>query len=275
VRAVTNASGQVVRRHDVTPFGEEVSPTVPNPDKQLFTGHERDAETSLDYFGARYYRAQVGRFTTVDPVYTWQENLVDPQRWNRYAYVRNNPLRWTDPDGRKIQVLDAMALQFIQSTVPTELRSAITLAAGGMLDLQRLLAVSTKDENFLALLMLARDPTLIQVSSAATARYLNAAGLREEYPFSFRQDDKAGFTGATVTPGAKTSNPYDNGAVRSLSGNVEIQLASLPHIPRSEMAQTTAHELYGHALLYLQKRPYLHPDPEVERLIAAIRARTK
>jgi len=105
VRAVTNASGQVVRRHDVTPFGEEVSPTVPNPDRQLFTGQERDPETSLDYFGARYYRADVGRFTTVDPVSTLRENLVDPQRWNRYAYARNNPLRYVDPDGRAIDAL--------------------------------------------------------------------------------------------------------------------------------------------------------------------------
>ncbi len=52
------------------------------------------------YFGARYLRADLGRFTTIDPVYTWTENLVDPQRWNRYSYVRNNPLRWVDPDGR-------------------------------------------------------------------------------------------------------------------------------------------------------------------------------
>lgn len=51
------------------------------------------------YFGARYCRADVGRFTTVDPVYTWSENLADPQRWNRYAYVRNNPLKYTDPTG--------------------------------------------------------------------------------------------------------------------------------------------------------------------------------
>lgn len=36
---------------------------------------------------------------------TWQENLVDPQRWNRYAYVRNNPLRYKDPDGRIIETL--------------------------------------------------------------------------------------------------------------------------------------------------------------------------
>ena len=57
------------------------------------------------YFGARYYRADLGRFTTVDPVYTWSENLQDPQRWNRYAYVRNNPLKFTDPDGRWIETL--------------------------------------------------------------------------------------------------------------------------------------------------------------------------
>jgi len=100
VRAVTNQQGQVIRRHDFRPFGEELQPTVPPPDKPLFTGKERDAETGLDYFGARYQRAGVGRFTTVDPLMTIDENLVDPQRWNRYAYAGNNPLKYTDPDGR-------------------------------------------------------------------------------------------------------------------------------------------------------------------------------
>jgi RHS repeat-associated protein len=57
------------------------------------------------YFGARYYGSKIARFTTTDPVYTWRENLVDPQRWNRYAYARNNPLRYVDPDGRAIDVV--------------------------------------------------------------------------------------------------------------------------------------------------------------------------
>ena len=96
VRAITNAQGQVVREADYEPFGEEVHrrPTR-TPNTRRFTGKERDAETGLDYFGARYYRADVGRFTTVDPAMTIKENLLDPQRWNRYAYVRNNPLRYT------------------------------------------------------------------------------------------------------------------------------------------------------------------------------------
>jgi RHS repeat-associated protein len=82
------------------PFGEEVSPQIPQQDKRLFTAKERDAETGQDYFGARYLRTEHGRFTTVDPADTLKENLEDPQRWNRYAYVRNNALRYTDPDGR-------------------------------------------------------------------------------------------------------------------------------------------------------------------------------
>ncbi len=87
------------------PFGEEclTPPCTPlqGTNTRKFTGKERDQETGLDYFGARYYGSKIGRFTTVDPVYTWRENLVDPQRWNRYAYARNNPLRYVDPDGRQ------------------------------------------------------------------------------------------------------------------------------------------------------------------------------
>jgi len=103
VRAVTkkvDGTWQVVSRHHFMPFGEEVAPPPPPSDKRLFTGKERDSETGMDYFGARYYRANVGRFTTVDPLMTIKENLVDPQRWNRYAYAKNGPLRFLDPDGR-------------------------------------------------------------------------------------------------------------------------------------------------------------------------------
>jgi RHS repeat-associated protein len=63
-----------------------------------FTGKERDAETGLDYFLARYYSGAQGRFLSVDP-----DNAGslydDPQSWNGYAYGRNNPLKYTDPSG--------------------------------------------------------------------------------------------------------------------------------------------------------------------------------
>ena len=112
VRAVTNGAGQVVERHDYLPFGEECTtgtcssnPGLNGGQPRKFTGKERDAETGLDYFGARYYGSRIGRFTTTDPAYALQENLLDPQRWNKYAYARNNPLKYTDPDGRLIDTI--------------------------------------------------------------------------------------------------------------------------------------------------------------------------
>jgi RHS repeat-associated protein len=102
-RAVTrqvNGQWQVVARHDFMPFGEEVAPPTPPQDKRLFTGKERDNETGLDYFGARHNRPEVGRFTSVDPLTELQIALFEPQRWNRYVYVGNRPLRLVDPDGR-------------------------------------------------------------------------------------------------------------------------------------------------------------------------------
>jgi RHS repeat-associated protein len=104
VRALTNQAGQIIERHDYLPFGEEWNPQ-PSSDARKFTGKERDPETGYDYFGARYLSTKTARFTTVDPLFTLAENLADPQRWNRYSYVRNNPLRYTDPDGRAIDIL--------------------------------------------------------------------------------------------------------------------------------------------------------------------------
>ncbi len=63
-----------------------------------FTGKERDAETTLDYFGARYMSSAQGRFTSPDTPLLDQDP-GDPQSWNLYSYVRNNPLIITDPTG--------------------------------------------------------------------------------------------------------------------------------------------------------------------------------
>jgi RHS repeat-associated protein len=63
-----------------------------------FAGKELDPESALMNFEARYYRNTWGRFTQVDPVLS-EAALGDPQRWNRYAYASNNPLRFVDPFG--------------------------------------------------------------------------------------------------------------------------------------------------------------------------------
>jgi RHS repeat-associated protein len=64
-----------------------------------FTGKERDAETGLDYFEARYLSSAQGRFTSPDEPLADQDPSL-PQSWNLYAYGRNNPLLYVDPTGR-------------------------------------------------------------------------------------------------------------------------------------------------------------------------------
>jgi RHS repeat-associated protein len=104
VRAVTDAQGTEIRRQDYAAFGEdlvitEAQPLPASAKQPQFAGKARDSETYFDYFGARYYRNTWGRFTTVDPFMDTQSALVNPQQWNRYAYVSNNPLRKIDPNG--------------------------------------------------------------------------------------------------------------------------------------------------------------------------------
>jgi RHS repeat-associated protein len=62
-------------------------------------GKERDGEVGLDYFGARYYSAALGRFTSADPILLMIQRIADPQQLNAYAYMRNNPLAFIDSDG--------------------------------------------------------------------------------------------------------------------------------------------------------------------------------
>jgi len=65
----------------------------------FLTSKERDNETGLDYFDARYYASMQGRFTSVDAFSVTPGRVVDPQQLNLYAYVRNNPLVHVDPTG--------------------------------------------------------------------------------------------------------------------------------------------------------------------------------
>jgi RHS repeat-associated protein len=71
----------------------------------FLTAKERDIETGLDYFLARYYSSTQGRFTSVDPANAGAEPS-NPQSWNGYAYAFNNPVKYQDPDGLKVRVCD-------------------------------------------------------------------------------------------------------------------------------------------------------------------------
>jgi RHS repeat-associated protein len=116
VRIVMDQNANVVARHDYLPFGAEIPSGWAGRSSlwgasdgvyEKFTGQERDSETGLDFFQARYYGSALGRFTSPDPHTATVLHLINPQRWNMYAYGLNNPLFYTDPTGK-----DAIAVGF-------------------------------------------------------------------------------------------------------------------------------------------------------------------
>ncbi|MGH9812926.1 MAG: RHS repeat-associated core domain-containing protein, partial [Candidatus Acidiferrales bacterium] len=94
-RVVTKSNGQVDRTFGHYPFGESWYETG-TADKWKFTSYERDVESGLDYAIFRYHASRLGRFQSPDPI---AGSIRNPQSLNRYAYVSNDPINFTDPLG--------------------------------------------------------------------------------------------------------------------------------------------------------------------------------
>ena len=104
---MTNSSKNIITASTYHPFGEiEVEE---GSEHYLFNGKEKDT-TGLYYYGARYYDPQIDRFITRD-TWTYLPNdirftgscniywLINSQKFNRYAYCNNNPVKYIDPSG--------------------------------------------------------------------------------------------------------------------------------------------------------------------------------
>src|ERR1700754_852758 len=121
VRMIPTQTRQRIAVHEYSPYGVEQTDATQEykrfqgyggggafrAEPMKFTGHERDwhgwlnvdNDDYLDYMHARYYSPAWGRFLSVDP--TWvSADLGKPKSLNRYSYVLNNPINYTDPDGR-------------------------------------------------------------------------------------------------------------------------------------------------------------------------------
>jgi RHS repeat-associated protein len=100
---VTDLDGRVVSETAYYPFGVqryELQNTSWFAGDYKFTGKERDRESGLYHYGARYYEPVLGRFISADPLYASTGNDGgNPQRLGLYSYVRNNPVILIDPTG--------------------------------------------------------------------------------------------------------------------------------------------------------------------------------
>ena len=119
-RINTDAIGSVTSRSDYLPYGEELTTQGGRSStekyqgddvRQGFTGYENDAETDLDFAQARMYANRLGRFTGVD---AGAFTPADPQNWNRFVYVQNNPIKFRDPTGNDLGLTGDGADDFLE-----------------------------------------------------------------------------------------------------------------------------------------------------------------
>lgn len=110
----TDINGDLVWREQYSPYGSRLLQQSREVDcsginclpqesawdeKQWFTGKLEETRTGLQYFGARWYEPELGRFMSPDPLLFREDN---PVSFNRYAYANNNPYKFIDPDGREV-----------------------------------------------------------------------------------------------------------------------------------------------------------------------------
>ena len=112
-RAILSNSGFVQTRRDYQAFGEEIGAGIglrtqsqgfgiANNLRQQYGMTERDEASGLDHTWYRKYENKAGRWTSPDP-YIGSINLANPQSFNRFSYVENQPTNYTDPSGLELQ----------------------------------------------------------------------------------------------------------------------------------------------------------------------------
>ena len=101
----TDPSGAVIGRSKNLPFGERFGQWGQKTIRR-YTNHEEDPDSNAIYMQAREYLPAYGKFAEVDPAY--DQTKDDPESWNLYNYVTNNPVTHTDPDGRYEVIIEGL-----------------------------------------------------------------------------------------------------------------------------------------------------------------------
>lgn len=171
-------------------------PVLHAPLPHKFTGKERDSESGLDNFGARYDSSSMGRFMSPDPKVVSIRHIANPQKWNEYAYTINNPLTYFDPDGQEEKSLLAKIADIFHIQGSTGVGLGVTGKVSG---------VKVGAE--------ASMKSQIQVSAAGnvTVSVVKEAGVSMEVA----KEAEIGYKKGTETVTVKDNKPLENFETKS------------------------------------------------------------
>ena len=114
-RVLTDITGSVSDRYAYSAFGEKLTETGSTDTGYLYTGEQFDSVLEQYYLRARYYNVGLAQMTSMD---TYLGQLADPTSLQKYLYVKNNPVSFTDPSGN-------ITLQGLSSSISAVPRLAL------------------------------------------------------------------------------------------------------------------------------------------------------
>lgn len=228
-----------------------------------FTGKERDDESGLDHFGARYFSAAQGRFTSPDRPFA-DQNVADPQSWNLYAYGRNNPLRWVDPTGEAVQLTGTTDEERQKELAAIQASLVNSKVAGN------LYVNPEKDKNgketgryFVGIQGDAADFAKAGLLESGLAEVIGSQSIFQ-FGFGSETTIKQTFMESLLGPGTFDVGAAYGGAVThcsdaTVSGFIQTVVdptgirGRLDEAPAPTLGETVAHELIGHALGFIRE----------------------
>lgn len=207
--------------------------------------------------------------------------VTNPKTWNRYVYVLNNPLKYVDPDGMDVQVLDDKARENLLKTLPKEIQDKVRaqIDKDGKLKKGSLDKIKSKDQNFKDLKTVVNHKDLTEVMTATNSTGANTGNFYQRTAAENREKDIQDYmknnnqTREEAEKFFSTLNTSDSwvdssyygytlSPSESPSGNLRIvvtdQTGEAANVSEESAVVSTGHELYGHGLLYRQGKPYIH-----------------
>ena len=218
-------------------------------EKYQYTGKERDTESGYDYFNARNYHSEVGRFLSVDPLAEKYPSI------SPYAYVANNPIMFIDPDGRDIVVPNKKDQAAVLKMINSKALGTYAFDKNGKLYQAQSTGDATKYSKYYAdrLNAAIKDNQTIEIRIQQTRDkptvVSNGSGgyKLQDNPGTSEDIDKTAGGGVTTTINGGNG---DNVLVY-ISGNENKNLKDQSgNALEDKPADILAHELVGHAIPY-------------------------
>jgi RHS repeat-associated protein len=209
-----------------------------------YKGKELQESGMYDY-GARMYMSDIGRWGVVNPL------VEKSRRFTRYNYAVNNPVMFTDPDGRQAETVKPTsedAMRANKNTLRVEDQKYVQFDKEGNIDKKLIDSYESDSENFNVLKEMVNSSITVEYSVTDEYSYMRGGEVKTNQMGEIEMNEDGtlaeGLKVKTIAP----NDPKDR--FSSTNGNVQVYTNS--KLDETQRALNTSHELFGHALLYIR-----------------------